>query len=376
MLVLSETTDKLQVVLSGAITTNQLQCVASWRDITATPTYVAGRTVVDTNSTTDVDLVASPAASTQRLIDYISVFNADTASAIVIVKYDANGTDRTLYRGTLAVNETLTYHEDSGWSKLNSNGSLILVGETGATGSSLSEVAITDGDVTMIANRRYCGSTAGFTVDHNYEVPAGSAGDVIEIHVLTGDDTYELIIIGDTGVSINNGTAATEWSRLCIDGEFVRIRCNITNDWHVEIDGRKPQLVKMPGSAVSSVFVSNTYSKMPVGAATISRGNSGDNTNDQITVRRDGLYRISGNVNYNSSTDHDVACAYNVGGTRYIRSSHGYLAHNADEQTRIAMSPEIFPMTDGQSAYIEVRVTDTTRTSQLDSFLCLEEILE
>jgi hypothetical protein len=239
----------------------------------------------------------------------------------------------------------------------------------------LVEVAITDAAVAMTANRRYVGSIATFTADRNYELPAGSAGDVIEVHITTGDDTYELIIIGDTGVSINNGTAATEWSRLHIDGEFVRLRCNATNDWHAEIDGRKPQLVKMPGAVVSNTYAANAYSKMPVGTATIAKGNSGDDANDQVTVRRAGLYRISGNVNYYSSTEHDVACAYNVGGTRYIRSSHGYPAHNADDQTRIAMSPEIFSMTAGQSAFIEVRVTDTARTSQPDSFLCVEEVL-
>lgn len=134
MLILSNTTDKIQVVLAASVATNQPQCVASWRDITATPTYVAGRSVANTNGTTDVDLVASPAASTQRLVDFISVYNADTASVTVTVKYDANGTDRTLYRGVLATGETLTYQDDSGWSKLNANGDLLLVGATGATG--------------------------------------------------------------------------------------------------------------------------------------------------------------------------------------------------------------------------------------------------
>jgi len=115
MIVLSQTTDKIQVVLTGSVTTNQLQCVASWRDITATPTYVAGRSVAVTNNTTDVDLVAAPAASTQRIIDYLSIYNADTAAATVIVKYDANGTDYILAKETLEVGEKLVFTNETGF---------------------------------------------------------------------------------------------------------------------------------------------------------------------------------------------------------------------------------------------------------------------
>ena len=76
MIILSETTDNLQVVLGGAITTNQLQCFTAWRDRTSS-TFIAGRTVINTNSTTDVTIAASPAASTQRVIDYISIYGPD-----------------------------------------------------------------------------------------------------------------------------------------------------------------------------------------------------------------------------------------------------------------------------------------------------------
>ncbi len=115
MIVLTETTDNLQAVLAGAITTNQLNCAASWRDIT-TSAYTPGRSVIDTNSTTDVNIVAAPAASTQRVIDYVSIYNADTVAAIVTVKIDANGTEYPLFKATLAAGETLEYVEGSGWS--------------------------------------------------------------------------------------------------------------------------------------------------------------------------------------------------------------------------------------------------------------------
>lgn len=113
MIILTETTDNLQVVLGGAITTNQLQCVASWRDITTTA-YTPGRTVTNTNSTTDVNIVGAPAASTQRVVDYFSIYNKDTVLANVTVKFDANGTEYIIYKGDLPVGSTLVYQEGMG----------------------------------------------------------------------------------------------------------------------------------------------------------------------------------------------------------------------------------------------------------------------
>lgn len=110
MIILSNTTDKLEIILGGAITTNQLPCYVSWRDRTST-TFVAGRTVINTNSGTAVDVSGSPAASTQRIIDNISVYNADTVNATVTVRYNANGTTYTLFVVTLAPTETLRFQE-------------------------------------------------------------------------------------------------------------------------------------------------------------------------------------------------------------------------------------------------------------------------
>lgn len=114
MIILSETTDNLQVVLGGNITTNQLQCYTAWRDRTST-TFVAGRTVVTTNNTTDVNLAGSPAASTQRIIDYISIYNADTVQQLIVVKIDANGTEYILHRDYLEAGKTLYFIEGTGF---------------------------------------------------------------------------------------------------------------------------------------------------------------------------------------------------------------------------------------------------------------------
>lgn len=114
MIILSSDTDNLQVVLGGNITTNQLQCFSSWRDRTST-TFVAGRTAINTNNTTDVNIVPAPGASTQRLIDYLSIYNADTVASTVTVKLDANGTEYILFKGLLATGERLEYTDKNGF---------------------------------------------------------------------------------------------------------------------------------------------------------------------------------------------------------------------------------------------------------------------
>lgn len=121
MIVLTETTDNLQVVLGGSVTTNQLRCFSSWRDIT-TSAYAPGRTLVNTNNTTDVNVVPAPASSTQRVCDFLQVYNLDTVTQTVTVKFDANGTEYIMWRGSLATDERLEYAEGSGFRVFSQHG--------------------------------------------------------------------------------------------------------------------------------------------------------------------------------------------------------------------------------------------------------------
>lgn len=123
MIILSETTDNLQLVLGGAITTNQLPCYVSWRDITTTA-FTPGRTVTTSNNTTDVNIAPAPAASTQRVIDFISVYNRDTVNATVTVKIDANGTEYILIIVSLAPGERLAFVEGEGFRVVGNNGAV------------------------------------------------------------------------------------------------------------------------------------------------------------------------------------------------------------------------------------------------------------
>jgi hypothetical protein len=123
MLRLDSTLRKLQAVLSGAVTTNQLPCMVSYSDDNGT-TYVGATQLTNTNSTTAVDICAAPGASTVRDIDYLSIRNRDTVAATVTVMLDDNGTDYEIVKAALAVGDQLVYVHGSGWSTLDSDGQI------------------------------------------------------------------------------------------------------------------------------------------------------------------------------------------------------------------------------------------------------------
>jgi len=123
MIILTNTTDKIQVKLNGSVTTNQLRCFASYRDTTTTSISPL-RNVLNTNNTTAVDLVGSPASSTQRIVDYISIFNSDTVNQTVTINFDDNATDFELFVATLAPSEKIEFQEGQGFKVLTSAGSI------------------------------------------------------------------------------------------------------------------------------------------------------------------------------------------------------------------------------------------------------------
>lgn len=252
MIILSETTDNLQVVLGGSVTTNQLQCFTAWRDRTST-TFVAGRTVTNTNSTTDVTIAASPAASTQRIIDYISVYNNDTVNATVTVKLDANGTEYILFKVTLAATEKIEYHEGQGFK---------VIASTGAVKQSINQGA----------NASTSGLTAvvlGSDVTNNNAV-ANTIADVtgLSFSVLNGKTYYFQFVIWYTaaatttgsrwGVNCSAGTAAT----LSLTSEYTLTTTTSTRNANIQAfdspaASNATSVVAMNKAMIEGIFTAN-----------------------------------------------------------------------------------------------------------------------
>src|SRR6202142_182747 len=143
MIILTAQTDDLVVYLDGTVATNQLPGISSWRDITTTA-YTPGRTVGNSNNTTKTSIVGNPGASTQRVIDFVNVQNADTVTRIVTVAFNLNGTYYTISTVTLGVGESVQYTDDSGWVHMNSSGTPM----TNISGPSDVQVFTTAGNFT------------------------------------------------------------------------------------------------------------------------------------------------------------------------------------------------------------------------------------
>lgn len=185
MIRLDTTSRKLQAVLAGAITTNQLHCVVSYSDHTSTA-YNGGTQLTSTNSTTAVDICDAPAASTVRDIDYINIRNRDTAAATVTVMLDSSGADSEIAKAILSVGDQLVYTHGEGWKTLASDGTL-------KSGTGLGYTPVNKAGDTMTGLLTFA---AGADIASAATIDLTAAtGNVVRI---TGTTTV-------TNVTINNG---------------------------------------------------------------------------------------------------------------------------------------------------------------------------
>jgi len=152
MIILTQTTDKIQVKLSGVVSTNQLHCYSVFRDTTTTG-ITPSRNVVLTNNTTSVDLVGSPSSSTQRNVEYLNVYNADTSSATVTFLFNDNGTTYEINVATLLPGEKVEYQSGIGFKVLDCFGSNKISIE-------YQPIPLTSGFTTVILGTDYTNSNA------------------------------------------------------------------------------------------------------------------------------------------------------------------------------------------------------------------------
>lgn len=253
MIVLTETTDKIQVVLSGAVTTNQLQCFSSCRNI-STSIYTPMRTVIDTNNTTPVDVVGAPSASTQCVVDFIKVYNKDTVGSTVTVLFNANGTTYNLYKTILAADESLEYVQGNGFKVLTANGEIKLtvnqgdiVNAGGASkvvlGTDRSTTSSTIGDVTGLSFSVTAGKEYFFRFVIHWTASATATGGTrwsingpaspttlryrSEYALTSTTNTYNNAVAYDIPAGLSATSADTAGNIAVIDG-FIRPSANGT----------------------------------------------------------------------------------------------------------------------------------------------------
>lgn len=117
MLLLTSTSDLLQVVTSAAVT---IDVHASWID-NATGTVTPGRTNTAISTATTTTVVGSPGASTQRAVKALTVRNRSVSSCDITLKHTDGTTAVELEKVTLATGEQLHYIEGVGFFTIAAN---------------------------------------------------------------------------------------------------------------------------------------------------------------------------------------------------------------------------------------------------------------
>lgn len=123
MIILPDVNTSLEVVLAGAVATNQSYVDTSYHDSTST-THTPTLQTATTNSTTAVATCGAPGASTERRIQTISMRNRDTAAITATFRVKISGTSYNLFKCTLQVGDMVQYEHLNGWSTLNGTGAV------------------------------------------------------------------------------------------------------------------------------------------------------------------------------------------------------------------------------------------------------------
>src|SRR3989304_3603886 len=129
MLLLTSTSDLVQVVTGQAVTTD---VHASWVD-NASGTIPPGRTNTAITGATTTTVVASPAASMQRNVQTLIIINKDASADNITIRHSDGTTIVELFDYNLGPDETLQYVDGDGFKVFDNAGNIKYAG-IGATG--------------------------------------------------------------------------------------------------------------------------------------------------------------------------------------------------------------------------------------------------
>lgn len=244
MIQVLDTTNK-SIQLKEVANGGSLQFTAAWADITATSLTEASFSGTGNSAPNgDAVIVSAPAANVRRVVKSITIHNSNSSlSCSFIVIFKDSTDERIIARGTLAAGAT--WYSDTATI-------------TSVTPDAANQtITPTTANQTAAVNTRYFANISGLTATRNFVLPAGAIGDQIELTITTGSSQFEFVIIGSSGISINNAAPATEWSRLFITGESVTLVASSATNWQVVADGRIPTQARMHYSGAQISIVSS-----------------------------------------------------------------------------------------------------------------------
>ena len=114
MIILDKTNKKIEMLLAGAVAGTQLPATSHFVDV-ADNYYAPESYDTISNSTTAVPIVFSPAEGVKRQVKFMTIYNADSATATVTVRLVNNVTNRILVKIDLQPASTLIYTDGEGF---------------------------------------------------------------------------------------------------------------------------------------------------------------------------------------------------------------------------------------------------------------------
>ena len=159
-MILVATTNTVIARLSG-VPAAQWPIQVSYGDLTAT-TLTGGQQLSVTNSTTNVTILAAPAASTQRQIKNINVYNNGATALTLTIVIDVSGVETIVWKDTVPVGKSLIWTDEAGWA-ISTNTSYTA---SGGGGGAVTDVFGRTGNVVAVAG--------DYSANLITNVPAGS----------------------------------------------------------------------------------------------------------------------------------------------------------------------------------------------------------
>jgi hypothetical protein len=120
-MILTSTSEILQVVLSNTVATRQMDFYCSYNNITST-TLTPVKNQGTTNNSTVVTLMPVPGSNQQNQLRHLSVYNCDTSGNTVTIQFSGASGVRRVLTTYLFVGESIQFTPSNGWQSLTHNG--------------------------------------------------------------------------------------------------------------------------------------------------------------------------------------------------------------------------------------------------------------